>query len=69
MTRWSGSREQRDAARTKAMRATGSADPYAPAVVNAHHSTGALRRVHVVINGRQVEVTEDDIGVAELHLE
>jgi hypothetical protein len=62
-------REQRDAARTKAMRATGSAEPSASAVWHGHHGTGPLRHVHVVIDGRLVEVTEDDFGVTELHLE
>ena len=97
MARWSGTSEQRDAARTKAMLATGSAEPYAPAVErylrlqstegrstpagpghltrdgyglwHGHHTTGPLRHEHVVINGHNVEITEDDVGVAELHLE
>jgi hypothetical protein len=66
MAGWTGTREQRDAARTKA---TGATESYAPVVWHAHHTTGPVRHVHVVINGRQVEVTEDDIGVIELHLE
>jgi hypothetical protein len=100
MGKWSGSREQRDAARSKATHPVGSAEPSAPAVerylrleasdgrqasallahqlaggpdghhaLYGHRSTGPLRQVHVVINGRNVAVTEDDIGVAELHLE
>jgi hypothetical protein len=69
MSRWSGIREQRDAVNTKATPATVPAEPYPPAVSRGHHSTGQLRHVHVVINGHEVEVTEDDIGVTELHLE
>ena len=30
---------------------------------------GAVTHKHLVIDGRAVEVTEDDIGVTELHLE
>lgn len=100
MGKWSGSREQQEAAGTKAMHLVGAAEPAAPAVERylrleaadrqarssllphqpagdrdghhagyGHRSTGVLRQVHVVINGRNVAVTEDDIGVAELHLE
>ena len=93
-----GGREHRDAVRAKAMRATGSAEPYTPAVErylrlestggqaapvapvvqeerhgyhvsHGHRATGPLRHEHLVINGYEVEVTEDSIGVTELHLE
>lgn len=100
MSRWSGSREQRQAAVTKATKPAGSPTPHDVALrrylelearqpkagqvaaASSHptpstpraglrhgqRSTGVTHQ-HVVINGRAVEVSEDAIGVAELHLE
>jgi hypothetical protein len=39
------------------------------AAPHRQHSTGSLRHEHIVIDGRGVEVTEDAVGVTELHLD
>jgi len=99
MTKFSGSREQQQAAsaravatarngrrhsqalqrylelqqREAALRSQVNAVPGNAAASGAHlrhgRRTGAVTHEHVVIDGYDVEVTEDDIGVAELHLE
>jgi hypothetical protein len=61
--------QQREAARHSQV----GASPGQPSAFGTHlrhgRRAGALTHQHLVIDGRDVEVTEDDIGVAELHLE
>jgi hypothetical protein len=61
MARWSRA-EQRQVADTQAGRSL-------RAQLDPRKRSRTLHQEHLEIAGRDVEVTEDEIGVAELHLE